>query len=200
MSREFWNDTINNYRIPLGEFQFRRAYFASKYLYCEDWGRINSFAFVREPVSRALSMFRFLQPEIRSYAIRLQVRKCTASYLFDLFLEMLFMQRESVASSKPFGLRFATHVNPVWDDVVGSESNILLANLFRLDDLERGLRKVYAECDLVLPSSLSIFSNKTPRSGAIGTFVPSVSQREKVLEFYQRDLILYTERCFRFLD
>ena len=145
-------------------------------------------------------MFRFLQPEIRSYAIRLHFRKCSASDLFDLFLEMLFMQRESVASSKPFGLRFSTHVNPAWDDVVGNESNILLANLFRLDDLERGLRKVYAECDLVLPSSLSIFSNKTPRSGAIGAFVPSVSQREKVLEFYQKDLILYAEKCFRFLD
>ena len=196
--KEYWNDTINNYRIPLGEFQFRRACFASKYLYGKDWGRMNSFAFVREPVSRALSMFRFLQPEIRSYAISLRISKCSASDLFDLFLTMLLLQRESSASSKPFGLRFSTHVNPVWNDIVDNDGNILLANLFRLDDLERGLAKVYSECGLTLPQGFFGFANKTSRSGAIGTFVPSEAQRGQLLEYYRKDLILYRENCFRF--
>lgn len=198
VSQEYWNDTINNYRIPLGEFQFRRAYFASKYLYGKDWGRMNSFAFVREPVSRALSMFRYLQPEIRSYAISLQISKCSASDLFNLFFKMLLLQRESSVSSKPFGLRFSTHVNPVWSDIVDNDENIILANLFRLDDLERGLGKVYSECGLILPQGFSNFVNKTPRSDPIGTFVPSEAQRNQLLEYYRKDLILYQENCFRF--
>ena len=198
VSEEYWNDTINNYRIPLGKFQFRRACFASKYLYGKDWGRMNSFAFVREPVSRVLSLFRFLQPEIRSYAISLRISKCSASDLFNLFLKMLLLQRESSVSSKPFGLRFSTHVNPAWSDIVDNDGNILLANLFRLDDLESGLGKVYSECGLELPQISPSIYNQTSRSGAIGTFLPSESQRARVLEYYQKDLFLYEEKCFRF--
>ena len=165
VSKEYWNDTVNNYRIPLGEFQFRRASFARKYLYGKDWERMNSFAFVREPVSRALSMFRFLQPEIRSYAISLRISKCSPSDLFDLFLKMLLLQRESSISSKPFGLRFSTHVNPAWNDVVDVDGNVLIANLFRLEDLERGLSKIYAKCGLELPKTSPSIYNQTSRSG-----------------------------------
>ena len=159
---------------------------------------MNSFAFVREPVSRALSLFRFLQPEIRSYAISLRISKCSASDLFDLFLKMLLLQRESSVSSKPFGLRFSTHVNPAWSDIVDNDGNILLANLFRLDDLERGLGKVYSECGLELPKISPSIYNPTSRYGAIGTFLPSESQRARVLEYYQKDLFLYEEKCFHF--
>ena len=198
VSKEYWNDTVNNYRIPLGEFQFRRASFARKYLYGKDWERMNSFAFVREPVSRALSMFRFLQPEIRSYAISLRISKCSPSDLFDLFLKMLLLQRESSISSKPFGLRFSTHVNPAWNDVVDVDGNVLIANLFRLEDLERGLSKIYAKCGLELPKTSPSIYNQTSRSGPIGTFLPTESQKARVLEYYQKDLFLYQEQCFCF--
>ena len=129
---------------------------------------------------------------------RCQKSAKNSSNFSDLFLKMLLLQRESSASSKPFGLRFSTHVNPVWNDIVDNDGNILLANLFRLDDLERGLGKVYSECGLTLPQGFSGFANKTSRSGAIGTFVPSEAQRGQLLEYYRKDLILYRENCFRF--
>ena len=52
-----YNDILNNYRVVLGDYQFRRALFAKTYLYPDHWDRILSFAFVREPTSRAVSMF-----------------------------------------------------------------------------------------------------------------------------------------------
>ena len=160
VSKEYWNDTVNNYRIHLGEFQFRRASFARKYLYGKDWERMNSFAFVREPVSRALSMFRFLQPEIRSYAISLRISKCSPSDLFDLFLKMLLLQRESSISSKPFGLRFSTHVNPAWNDVVDVDGNVLIAIYFVLRILNEGLARFMPNAVLSCQKLLQVFITK----------------------------------------
>lgn len=45
-----YNDILNNYRIVLGDYQFRRCLFAKKYLYPDQWDDIFSFAFSREPV------------------------------------------------------------------------------------------------------------------------------------------------------
>ena len=109
-----------------------------------------SFAFIREPVSRSLSMFRFLQPYIIKYAHSLGLQQCSVSGLFDLFLEMLLLQKESVDNSKPFGLLFSTHVNPAWNDVVDNDDNIMLTSLFCLDHFQQGLKKVYFDCDLEL--------------------------------------------------
>ena len=55
-----YNDILNNYRIPLGEYTFKRALFAKKYLYKENWDKLFSFAFSREPIDRCISMFYYL--------------------------------------------------------------------------------------------------------------------------------------------
>ena len=57
---EEYNDILNNYRVVLGEYQFKRCLFAKKYLYPEKWDDMFSFAFSREPTDRCVSMFYYL--------------------------------------------------------------------------------------------------------------------------------------------
>ena len=55
-----YNDILNNYRTPLGDYQFKRSLFAKNFLFKEEWDSIFSFAFSREPIDRCLSMFYYL--------------------------------------------------------------------------------------------------------------------------------------------
>ena len=58
--RRDWNDILNNYRVPLGELQFKRCLFARTYLWKDDYAALFKFAFVRNPMDRCLSQFFYL--------------------------------------------------------------------------------------------------------------------------------------------
>ncbi len=64
---EEYNDILNNFRVVLGEYQFRRCLFAKKYLYQDQWDNMFSFAFSREPIDRVLSMFYYLYLNDRGF-------------------------------------------------------------------------------------------------------------------------------------
>ena len=58
--KEEWNDILNNFRTPLGPYQFRRSLFAQRYLYENEFEAMLKFAFVREPIDRCISQFFYL--------------------------------------------------------------------------------------------------------------------------------------------
>ncbi|NNC23541.1 sulfotransferase family 2 domain-containing protein [Salinisphaera sp. USBA-960] len=91
---EQYNDILNNYRVVLGDHQFKRCLFAKKYLYPHNWDNIYSFAFSREPVDRCVSMFHYLYwrkphvaeiPRALNKLMRGRTRKLelNASFAFD---------------------------------------------------------------------------------------------------------------------
>src|SRR5436190_13038218 len=87
------NDILNNYRTLLGPYQFRRALFAKTFLHPGHWDRILSFAFAREPMSRAISMFYYLYWGPFTHRLWHMHRHGRAAFTvrqtFDLFLESL---------------------------------------------------------------------------------------------------------------
>src|SRR5262245_5936038 len=98
-----WNDILNNYRVPLGTYQFRRSDFAKDILYPEDWPDMIRLAFCREPVDRVLSMYFYLfsRRERRREEMRRALAKLPSpprrllwseSYAFSVFLDLLALQ------------------------------------------------------------------------------------------------------------
>ncbi len=95
---EEYNDILNNFRVVLGEYQFKRCLFAKRYLYPETWGDMFSFAFSREPTDRCVSMFYYLFANdlglvmnmARSIKRSIKNKKLilyNTNYAFDLFLD-----------------------------------------------------------------------------------------------------------------
>lgn len=173
-----YNDILNNYRIPLGEYQFKRALFARDWLYKEEWDEMVSFAFCREPVSRCISAFFYLNSDLGNL-----------DYAFDKFLDAIAACRASPSSSAPMGLHFSTHTASMWDDVTDNNGTILLHHIFRLEDLIQGINYVFFKCGLTervapLPEHINSNKRKLP-------FQPGRHHLSKIETLYGKDFDLY---------
>lgn len=194
--KEEYNDVLNNFRIPLGEYQNRRSLFAKQILYKDEWEDIFSFAISREPISRCVSMFNYLYYNKSSYINNLiSVLKdnyyyskkinFTKSYSFDVFLDLIEQSHNSDSYYKPRGLHFSTHVAKMYDDVTDNNGKIILSKIYRLenistivDDLNR-----HFQYDLVFRNKiLNKSSNK---------FIPSKSQIKKIEQLFIDDFTIY---------
>jgi len=168
-----YNDILNNYRVVLGEYQFKRALFAKTFLYPRTWNSMCSFAFSREPVDRCISMFYYLYwqdlgrwknaERLIETIIKARSVKNRISYAFDSFLYQIEFSLTSDSIYSPLGHHFSTHTAPMWDDITDLEGNILLTEVFRIDDLIKGINKVFSLCNIEkhLEPSESIIENRT---------------------------------------
>ena len=196
-----YNDILNNFRVPLGAYQFRRADFARTFLYPETWEGMVRFAFLREPISRCVSAFHYLQKPRggeRSFVQHLietgQPIPETMEGLFDVFLDLVESARRSASIYEPVNLHFTTHTAPVFPDVTDKKGNLLLSQLFRLEDLDAALEHVASLCGLPRPD-MSLAESKNVGDADVA-YVPTASQAEKVNWLYADDLLLY-ETCDR---
>ena len=162
---KFWNDILNNYRTPLGDLQYKRALFAARHLYPDKWSKLFSFAFVREPVSRCLSMYRYFQSEIKDEEEK-----------FSTFLKLI---------KEPYDLRFATHTNPTWNDVTDDNDELCVSKVYRLDDMMPALQEVYEKCNLSFKKK-EIFVNTTKEQKFIKIWLMLLNQKYK--KFMKRTL------------
>jgi hypothetical protein len=197
-SPQEYNDILNNYRILLGDYQLKRCLFAKKFLFPDSYNDMVSFAFVREPIDRCLSMFFYLYSNQRNWIYILKqttrqlIQKRTlynTSYAFDNFLELIQESRNSPSSFYPKGLHFVTHTNSMWEDVSDFEGNILLKKIFRLEDLIWGINQVFEECDIdkkLQSSTLRLNVNKYYRR-----YLPNHDQRRKIGKLFEKDFGIY---------
>lgn len=207
---EQWNDILNNYRVVLGEYQFKRALFAKQFLYPDEWDRIVSFAFCRNPIDRCVSMFHYLywrngsvlRRELKnavlhaSGALGLSKRSAgvtrisyNASYAFSAFLDLVSRTRESDSIYQPAGLHFATHTAPMWDDITDFDGNIVLNRVYRLEHLVTGINEVFEVCGLqkrVNDDGLRLHKGKKRKS-----FSPRAHHVRHIEQIYAHDLELY---------
>ncbi|MAT94502.1 MAG: hypothetical protein CME59_18155 [Halioglobus sp.] len=194
-----YNDILNNYRVVLGELQFRRALFARRYLYPDSWDKLYSFAFSREPVDRCLSMFYYLFPRRTGilgslatlYRGYVDTRKLmfSTSYAFDVFLDFAQRARSSESVYRPLGLHFTTHTAPMWEDVTDLDGSLLLKQVFRLEHLVEGINTAFECCGI---------NQRVERPGQPlninrrrGSYTPNPAQRGKIERIYSRDFDLY---------
>jgi hypothetical protein len=198
--REEYNDILNNYRVPLGQYQFRRCLFAKRYLYPNQWDDLFSFAFSREPVDRCVSMFYYLHWHQGSY-IRNFLRSCNRSlrarkavfyntaYAFDEFLDHVQEARVSDSIYKPLGNHFTTHTAPVWDDITDGEGVLLLKAVFRVEALAKGINRAFEAIGAskrVADGDCLINKNHGRRP-----YTPTAGQLRKIHAIYKHDFEIY---------
>lgn len=196
---EEYNDILNNYRVLLGDYQFKRCLFAQKYLYPNQWNDIYSFAFSREPVDRCVSMFYYLYWKdrghfrnlMRSLKISINNRKLilNTSYAFDLFLNHAHKAHLSDSIYQPLGKHFMTHTAPMWDDITDFDGNILLKAVFRLENLTGGINKAFEECGI--NKRLDLSKKELNKNRGRKIYTPTQAQIKKIEEIYSRDFEIY---------
>lgn len=203
VERSEYNDVLNNYRVPLGKFQFRRCLFARDYLYGSEWDEMLKIGFSREPVSRCLSQFFYLgfRPKPRAYLqaarknlVRWQLKSPTA-YSFDRFLSRVEKARQANSSVNPYGLHFHTHTAAMWNDIVDENETIMLDHIYRLDDFEKGIRHVFDQLGLAPPRDTDIQHINKSKGYA---YTPDRRQVARIEALFARDFEIYESHCHRF--
>ena len=193
---EEYNDILNNYRVVLGDYQFKRCLFAKKYLYPETWDDMFSFAFSRNPIDRCISMFYYDfwkdSIHVKNILRRLVTTKklmLSTSYAFDVFLDCAREARFSDSIYNPLGNHFTTHTAPMWDDITDSNGNILLTQVYRLENLIEGINLAFEECGI----SKKIDGNGKELNKTKGKkgYITNEQQKKKIEEIYSKDFEIY---------
>ena len=191
---ECWNDILNNYRIPLGTLQFKRGLFAARHLYPDDWPQMLSFAFSREPISRCLSMYRFLLGDLTHVATARGISFNSEEERFGFFLQLIQETFQSETNSGPCGLRFSTHVNPMWNDVTDDSGKVCVTEIFRLEDMLPALRSIYKECGLSAENLENSVSRNQTKKERVHDYL-AVAFGPTIEKLYEGDFYLYHKLC-----
>jgi hypothetical protein len=202
---EEYNDILNNFRVVLGDYQFKRCLFARDFLYPSEWDNIYSFAFSREPVDRVVSMFYYLYWTDAGFIKNLKqaVRKYVSSrklllnrsYAFDAFLDYVERARNSASVFRPLGVHFTTHTAPMWDDITDLEGNILLTSVFRLENLVDGINLVFESCGY--DTRLDQNEKQINRNPHRKPFKPTKEQLGRIKKIYLKDFEVYENAWHR---
>lgn len=200
--RAEWNDILNNFRVPLGVHQFRRSLFARDYLYPE-WDDLVRLAFVREPVSRCVSMFHYMYRNgsgwggwARSVWRGWRAERVIAlgeSSAFDAFLDLLDQRfaEPMTTVARPRDLHFTTHTARMWDDVTDGDGTILINRIWRLEDARHGILAALDEAGLDASHLERNGEARLNARDAGRSYSPSPSQRRRIEALYARDFGLY---------
>lgn len=140
LEKKYWNDNLNNYRMPLGPYENKRMVFAQQFLYDEtEFNDAFKFAIVRNPYDRAVSMWRYLT---RGWGVS-RPQKMLARNRFDRFLEMLPELRDFNQLR-----HFATHTLPAWPDMTDTNGKLLLDFVGRLENINQDVVTIGDEIGL----------------------------------------------------
>ncbi|GEQ96458.1 hypothetical protein JCM17844_00950 [Iodidimonas gelatinilytica] len=135
LPQDYWNDNLNNYRVPLGDYEFKRLLFAKKFLYPEpEFSNRFKFAIVRNPYGRAVSSWRYLT---RNWTFTWP-RQVISHYRFDHFLERLPEFWEKIGKER----HVATHTAPIWPDITDENGALLLDFVGRIENFEEDYLKI----------------------------------------------------------
>lgn len=198
-NKEHYNDILNNYRVPLGEYQFRRVLFAKKFLYPGEWDELYSFAFAREPEDRVISMFFYLY--WKDFGARKSIKNLfkkhvchrkfvfNMAYAFDEFLDLIEIAHNSDSVFYPVNNHFTTHVAKMWDDITDSDGNVLLKDVTRLENYKEGVMRMFEECRL---ETKGLDFNRVINKGANKLAVSLTSEQKfKIRRLYEKDFEIY---------
>jgi len=132
LPKEYWNDNLNNYRVPLGKYDFRRALFAKRFLYTpKEWDNMFKFCIVRNPFARVVSAYEYLiVRERRLYPLRLLPKQIG-------FLRFLRMLSPTLVRKVP--RHRATHIAPIYPDISDESGNNLMDYCIRIEQIAEDL-------------------------------------------------------------
>jgi hypothetical protein len=175
--RDQWNDCLNNYRIPLGEYDSRRMLFARRFLYDEgEFAAAFKFAVTRNPYDRAVSCWHSCVHRLSLFS----PRRLLARVSFESFLDLL---PEAWETRKDRHL--AMHTAPVWPDMTDENGALLLDRVVRLEAIDSDFARI---CEVLgLPPRSFPHLNRDRRSRA---WRDAYSRRSRVLveRYYADDI------------
>lgn len=125
-----WNDALNNHRLPLGEYDFRRTLFAKRFLYGAEFETMYKFAVVRNPYDRLVSAYLYVTKRSRKWKMFRLLGKQRAFYEFVSRLSDKWAQPNKLGNR-----HVATHTAPVIPDVSDEKGRLLLDDLIPLEQL-----------------------------------------------------------------
>jgi predicted metallopeptidase len=180
LPREQWNDNLNNYRIPLGEYDFKRMLFAKKYLYSEkEFRELYKFTIVRNPYDRAVSLWKYTV-STKGFKEFNFITRIRCRYSFSFFLDLIPRIWESKKSRS-----FATHTAPIWGDITDDNGNILLDDIYKLENINEQLSILTEKLKLEIKQFNHI--NKSSHSNYRKYY--NTKTKKKVEKLYYEDII-----------
>lgn len=148
-----WNDNLNNFRIPLGEYDYRRMLFAKRFLFPDSFDDMFKFCIVRNPYSRAVSSFLY---EIRNDRSQRLGTRLFPKRSFRRYLEAL---PEAWQKTKP--RHMALHAAAVMSDITDESGNLLIDFVAKLESIDKDIATI---CE-----GIGIPSRELPRAHASDT-------------------------------
>lgn len=167
--RNEWNDMVNNFRIPLGGYDYRRMLFVRDRLYgAEEFSGMFKFVIVRNPHDRALSSWRYLMGGVGG------------SVGFERFLESLPGEWASKSNR-----HLATHTAPVWPDITDESGNLLVDAIYKLEEIETVIPELCRRIGIV-PRKLGHANTSGAKESFRDLYTPA--SRRLVERLYSDDL------------
>ena len=160
VDKKYWNAILNNSRCNLGDFVNKRSLFAKTYLYQDEWSNIHSFAFIREPIDRCLSMFNYLilknQTDYLKLIIKIFFKRkkivITKSNIFDWFLDILEIihcnEQKEILEFKYKTNHFIMHTNPYYNDLTDINGNILIKKIYKIETFDEDIKDLLNQIEI----------------------------------------------------
>lgn len=156
LPKEEWNDNLNNYRIPLGEFTFQRTLFAKKFLYSQnEFEGMFKFTIVRNPYDRAVSCWKYIT-KYNSNSFKKLLKnntKLISKNPFSLFNQKI--QFQIFLESLPWywkypnrNLHSATHTAPIIPDISDENSQVILNFIGKLENINQDAYYIASQLNL----------------------------------------------------
>lgn len=140
--KKYWNDILNNYKTPLGTYQFKRMLFAKNFLYSpQEFDRLFKFAISRNPIDRSKSMFFYLFKRQINKKYFFTTSKALPN-LFSNFLNCIEESRISLSNANPHGIHFQTHTAEMHPDISDEYGKPLMNKIWRSDSLTKFISEI----------------------------------------------------------
>ncbi len=81
----------------------------------------------------------------------------------------------------------------MWDDITDSDGNVLLSQVYRLENLVEGINSAFEQCGIVqrLEGNDKRLNQNRGRKG----YTPNKYQRKKIEAIYCKDFEIYENAC-----
>nr|WP_321226763.1 sulfotransferase family 2 domain-containing protein [uncultured Psychroserpens sp.] len=181
LPKEEWNDALNNFRIPLGEYDYKRMLFAKKFLYTpEEFDHMFKFVIVRNPYDRIVSCWKYFYGYYTLDKMITSPRNYRKKVSFQYFLESLPRQWEFKHHRS-----LATHTVPIWSDITDENGELLVDKIIKLENINEGIRFLNERLNISIEEFSHI--NKSRSSNTYQKYYNKTT-REIVERYYGEDI------------
>lgn len=183
LSKNQWNDALNNYRRNLGIYDFKRMQFAKKFLYSDDeFSNMFKFVIVRNPYDRLISCWKYL---LQNYTGHPRNFICKPRHMLMKFSFHHFLKELPHLWENKYDRHIATHTAPIWSDITDVNGNLLVDYIIKLEQIDDGLK--YLNKKLNLNVTEFAHKNKNRNAHAYRKFYDQKT-RNLVEKLYKDDI------------